>query len=261
MYRAFNLSLSELPHTMRDVFKKGSQLKNDHLKLLETALGDFADEGRPLDGSEIQNQWFPRIDADVFISHSHRDSRLALSLAGWLSTTFGLTPFVDSSVWSHADTMQRKIDDQFCLNSEKSMYDYTLRNKSTAHVHAMLTSALAEMIENTECLIFLNTPESVSAEDAIDRTWSPWIYTELSMTRIIRRKPAASHRGMAKIGESVEFSAKPAIPIRYIAPLESLTALGDHYLLLWRLTYNIGSLTAPGQHPLDALYELIPEKR
>ena len=55
------------------------------------------------------------------------------------------------------------------------------------HVHMMLSTALANMIDKTECIMFLNTPNSVSTRDTKLKTYSPWIYNEIEITRIIEK--------------------------------------------------------------------------
>ena len=54
---------------------------------------------KEIDGTKIQEEWFPEIEADIFISHSHEDKDLACALAGWLYDTFKLKCFIDSCVW------------------------------------------------------------------------------------------------------------------------------------------------------------------
>ena len=44
-----------------------------------------------LDGSSIQGEWFPEINADIFISHSRDDADLANGIAGWINIAL-LTP-------------------------------------------------------------------------------------------------------------------------------------------------------------------------
>ena len=64
----------------------------------------------------------------------------------------------------------------------------------TSHVHMMLDTALTEMIDNTECIMFYNTPNSVLLADDLQKiknekkkvTLSPWIYHELAMTSLVR---------------------------------------------------------------------------
>ena len=129
-----------------------------------------------LDGTAIQDDWFPQIKCDIFISHSHKDENLAIALAGWLSDTFGLKAFVDSSIWGYADELVeilKKMDESFNEN-----------NYITSHVHNMLTVALMEMIDKTECLFFLKTPNSTF----FDGTLSPWIYTEIGISKIIQKR-------------------------------------------------------------------------
>jgi hypothetical protein len=62
-----------------------------------------------IDGSKLINDWFPSYKADVFISHSHNDSRTAKRLAIWLKKEFGLTTFLDSIVWGSANDLLKKL--------------------------------------------------------------------------------------------------------------------------------------------------------
>lgn len=67
-------------------------------------------------------------------------------------------------------------------------YNYQKRNQSTAHVHMMLNGALMKMMDSTECLIFLDTPNSLKAKDVSNGTTnSGWIYSELLMSKLLRR--------------------------------------------------------------------------
>jgi len=51
------------------------------------------------------------------------------------------------------------------VKKDGKIYDYELRNYTTSHVHMMLSTALTEMIDNTECIMFYNTSLSVSLVD------------------------------------------------------------------------------------------------
>lgn len=46
-----------------------------------------------ISGSKICDSWFPQIDADIFISDSHDDRKLAWALAGWIWRVKGLRAF------------------------------------------------------------------------------------------------------------------------------------------------------------------------
>lgn len=55
--------------------------------------------GDHFDASMIQEDWFPEINADIFISHSRLDEKLAMPLASWIESNTGLHCFIDSLVW------------------------------------------------------------------------------------------------------------------------------------------------------------------
>ena len=50
----------------------------------------------------------------------------------------------------------------------------------------MLSTALTQMIDKTECLLFLNTPFSISTSEVVNETESPCIYSELAVTKMLR---------------------------------------------------------------------------
>lgn len=141
-----------------------------------------------LDATKIQIDWFPEINVDVFISHSHLDEKLAKTFAGWLYDKFELTSFIDSCLWGYCDELLFNIDKNFCTINNRTCFDYEKRNKSTSIVHIILSNALARMIDQTECLFFLDTLSSVPLKDIKkgEMTYSPWIYNELEISRMIR---------------------------------------------------------------------------
>lgn len=208
MYRGFNLKLTDALDngiTHKELLKildneyfqdlendiyleKGKDLFNEHKKQIITDLGKFTLPNKSLDGSEIQNNWFPTIKADIFLSHSHKNEALALRLAGWLYERYKLKTFVDSAIWGNSNELLKKIDNEYSWTDfdKKSTYSYEKRNLSTSHVHLMLLMAINKMINNCECIIFLNTPNSISSKDTIDKTSSPWIYSEIELTRTIK---------------------------------------------------------------------------
>ena len=51
-----------------------------------------------------------------------------------------------------------------------------------------------QMIDSCECIIFLNTPNSVKPREVIDKLVSPWIYSEIGVTKLITKKSINEHR-------------------------------------------------------------------
>lgn len=143
-----------------------------------------------LDGNMIMNSWFKRVDANIFISHSHDDLPLALALSGYLNEKLGIKCFVDSLIWGKADKLLANIDKKYSRNDpDNGNYNYYKRNYSTSHVHNMLLMSITHMIDETDCLFFLNTPNSMPLEEGIkQQTLSPWIYSEIEISRVIRKQ-------------------------------------------------------------------------
>lgn len=145
MYRGFNLQFA-LDYDSK-YYQIGKELLSDQKNQVQTNLNKFLLPNKSLNGTDIQENWFPEIDAHIFLSHSHTDTTTALILAGWLKEQFQLNTFVDSTVWGYANDLLKIIDNAYCLNPVGNTYSYEKRNYSTSHVQLMLASALNKMID------------------------------------------------------------------------------------------------------------------
>ena len=104
MFRGFNLSISkEFFKNKGYSFEKYKEIGEIHLEAqkaqYQESLEEYINEDI-INGTKIQTEWFPPIEADIFISHSHKDIDVASALAGWIHETFGLNCFIDSHVWA-----------------------------------------------------------------------------------------------------------------------------------------------------------------
>lgn len=268
MYRGFNLSLErkvfkEENFKYLDLRKVGFKSLTCQKATIKGIINSFIDDDGFLDGSKMQANWFPQIKADVFISHSHKDRELALALAGWLRETFGLTAFIDSCVWGYANDLLKMIDNKYCYQKATKTYSYQKRNYSTSHVHMMLSVALTQMIDNTECLFFLNTPNSITPDPIINQTESPWIYSEIATTRLIRKRSRKEYR-LKKMVESFSEGGSPRLRIRYDIPVNHLTDIDNSVLRNWKkkwqevhINHDFPQFSEDlSVHALDKLYEL-----
>lgn len=258
MYRGFNLLLDK--NYFKEDFEYLQGVGLDRLSCqkttIEKIINSFVRDDGSLDGSMMQANWFPQIKADIFISHSHKDKDLAHALAGWLKETFGLTAFIDSCVWGCANELLKLIDNRYCRNEHRRTYDYEKRNSSTSHVHMMLSVALTQMIDNTECLFFLNTPNSITPDTIINQTESPWIYSEIAMSRLIRKKELKEYRVM-EYNESLKtFSKDEKLKIQYDLPTNHLVDINADDLNEWERRYKKQYSENLRVHALDKLYEL-----
>jgi len=254
MFRGFNLSNLSFKIDTAPLLKQGEAVNASHQAAVKRTLDAFVSAEGKIDGSRLQDHWFPQIRADVFISHSHNDEVLAKTIAGWMKSTFGLEAFIDSCVWGYADDLLKQIDDKYCINPGGQTYSYEKRNGSTGHIHTMLSTALGMMIDNTECLMFLNTPNAITSDAAVSKTQSPWLFSEIAMTHIVRRKKPADHRQMVKLAESTQRQeALASLKIEYEVKTTSLTDITGETLGQWQTRFS-----AAGGEPLDSLYKVAP---
>lgn len=161
------------------------------------SLQDFIDENGVINGTKLQNDWFPvETKFDVFLSHSHDDENTAIALAGFLKKELNLNTFIDSCLWGYSNDLLWQLDKKYCRHSNGTSFDYNKRNYSTSHVHMMLSIALSNMIDECESVFFLNTPQSISLKDDINKeqTSSPWIYNEPSIANMIRVRCIEDYR-------------------------------------------------------------------
>jgi hypothetical protein len=259
MYRGYNLRIDN-----NDEFEhwhsKGMKLRDEQQALRSKSIKEYVKDKR-VDASQLQKDWFGDVNSNVFISHSHQDIELITGFAGYLHDELGLTPFVDSFVWGYIDELLREVDDQYCRNKNDTHYLYELRNRSTSHIHLMLASALNKMINVCECIFFVNTDASVTANEVIDAasdfTASPWIYSEIETTKIIQKivpDRRLGKRQLTATNESFDsIDNGPRIPqFNYELDLTHLWELDLDQFTEWR------DSTVPkgGVSNLDALYEL-----
>lgn len=260
MYRGFNLEISSFTFNNKEYFDKitklGASLHSEQKQKVKNALDTFHSPDGKINASQMQENWFPQIPCDIFISHSHSDEQMALNLAGWLKDEFNLISFIDSCAWGYANDLLSLIDKTFCYDNEAKTYIYENRNHSTSHVHMMLSTALSMMLDKSECIFFLNTPSSITPNQAkhssTGTTKSPWIYSEIAMTKLIRKRRPEDHR--PKINKSLVEGEllKRSMDFQYDISVEHLDTLNLNDLIAWRKKKDASNYG----HALDALYEM-----
>lgn len=250
MYKGFNVNIKDTSMIMR-YHDYSLDVAKDHYSQVVCKIDSLILNNGKIDGSKLQRTWFPEIDADVFISHSNQDNELAISLMGWLEREFGLKAFIDSCVWGYSNNLLKQIDELYCKTGDQ-LYSYQSRNFSTAHIHMMLASALTMMIDKTETLFFLNTPQSLSADDIVHETMSAWIYYELITSKYIRKTIPTRLLPAHILSESHKMAKTAAPPIVHTVDITDLITLNDAELNRWQQATKTKKVI--GLDALDELY-------
>lgn len=252
VYKTFFSSESNFNH-----YKSvGAVTKNRLVDRIFPALESYIKANGHIDADKLQGDWFPEVDADIFISHSHTNEDLALAIAGLLKCEFNLSAFIDSTVWGNIASLQKAVDRP--LRNSEGCYDYDKRNQSTAYVHLLLSTALTKMMDRCEALFFLSTPTSLSSTEtnrASAVTPSVWIFHELLTAKYLRRIEPERYNLLQKCfsGGVLEGRVQDGFKFDFKVDLSDFKKLTPGRIRQWireRRDYD------PGTHSLDILYSL-----
>ena len=256
MYRGFNLEINE---DLEEKYLKTGYVIFDYIKKKSVeSLDSFFLQNGSLDGDKIMEKWFPNIPSHIFLSHSHKDLKKALLVAGMLYDNFKIITFIDSIVWSYCNDLLKEIDDIYSKNDDDAYYSYEKRNYSTAHVHLMLSTALNKMIDSSECIFFLNSPNSISTKSELtQKTNSPWIFSEISTTQIIRKQTPKRLERETKLfsAKNLNENQRSILSIEYDLELSHLTDISYQDFNIWSQNQ-----TENAEEALDSLYKQFPIK-
>lgn len=269
MFSGFNLSLNT--NSCMELFewdfekykKKGEEHLNSRIQCFNDELEELI-RRNTINGSQLQKFCFPIIEADIFLSHSHKDHDLANALAGWIYDKFDLKVFIDSNVWEYSGNLLEELNSHYSNRQESDdgndvLYDYKSCCKVSEHVNTMLSAALHKMIDKAECVILLNTDSSVRVfeDDSFAETYSPWIYSEIICTQIVRKKPLLCYREYDWSGSFFEsqINTDGAMDIAYNLPIKHLTDISADDLKKWLENYEKDLIKGDYDgYALDELY-------
>lgn len=216
--------------------------------------------GEPIDAQKVADKLFPAGAPHIFLSHSFKDKDDAVRLAAELEKK-RLRVFIDSEVWGSVYDLLQQIDDEYCLQPLTNTYNYEKRNRSTAHVYMILNTALHNMIDRAEAFLFVGSENSLvaSAREMTElgdnqKTYSPWIHSELMISSMIRTKMPDRYRGTYKSKSEAtleHFAEARTLKVEHPAPVKHLKLIDQDTLAQW-LTSSSG-----GNGALDELYSLM----
>lgn len=242
---------------LKDQYKEIS-FEIERKRTYETLKTLVKGENGVVNGDKLQKYAFPTGmdgDYDVFISHSHDDKDAAVTLASFLTSCCGLRVFLDSYVWQSADALLRNIDDVYCKQND-GYYNYKRRNYSTSHVHAMLSMAIMDIINKTDCCMFIDSRHSIELNHLKNtnkaQTLSPWLFEELSMIKALPRhlnrcrEIKEFSKAVDSARESADLKMTHGVDVREFMPIlwKDLSLLENKGDCFWNLLMSYDNFMA-----------------
>lgn len=179
----------------------------------------------------LADNLFPEKKPHVFISHSSKDVNMAIRFANSLYDKYGIVSFIDSQLWGHIDYALKEMHELYCKIPNSSSYYYKKSNNLLSHMHAILSMALMRVMDNADCVIFIESENSIHnymEESKINplntiekksETLSPWISSEVNFANSLRLNGHEDRNLLAKAGfesysinESHEKRAEDSMP-------------------------------------------------
>lgn len=236
MYKGFELSLSEGDFLSNN--GEYSELLNERQSTIVDKFNEVLLSDGTIDADKIIEEWFPKGQYHIFISHSHKDLELAEKLANWLYEKFKLNSFLDSHVWGYANNLIKELNEKYARSGEET-YVYEPAISNAAHVYLMLSTALSEAIDKSECLFFINTENAlqnmeIKGSQVESRTASPWIMHELKTSSMIRRSYSSDRLNIVNENLGLESaSIEKSASFSFSVPTEHLAEIDESTLSTW----------------------------
>lgn len=170
--------------------------------------------GQILDAKRLASKIFPEKKYDIFLSHSHKDEQAAIEFAISMKK-IGVSVFVDSCVWGYVGDLLKKVNDEYSgpvKTEDSTIYDMERCNQVAANLFMMLSAELNKMIDASEFFVFLRSGNSIPVEsydkfESIDRTFSPWVFSELAFSRYVRcQDPGRDRDPVLELNKSLSAS-------------------------------------------------------
>lgn len=104
MFAGFNVTIENKERFLQ-YFQTGLSLFENHKGIINESLKEYINPDYSLSAEKMEEDWFPKIAAHVFLSHSHNDLDFVIAFAGWLYEKFKIIAFIDSNVWNNSDDL------------------------------------------------------------------------------------------------------------------------------------------------------------
>ncbi|HID5225101.1 TPA: hypothetical protein ACXEMW_003710 [Proteus mirabilis] len=282
MHKSFKIEKRSLEKLINDNESVFNRFEDSHLTYMTRVDEERLDRmifeaaNGKINADEIIKAYFPSMTPHIFISHSSKDKRPAIKFANYLFYTYGITSFIDSQIWGHINHAIKILNDKYSKIREEGdsiTYSHKKANIISSNIYAMLTIALINTMDNSDSLILLESENSVGGdkydvEKILDRTYeteSPWIYSEVNFSRLLKPKKHARPDLLAYDGSEAfvahekrgQISLEEQASFVYEADLEHMLSVPECNLL------KIKDIKATGHTivNLDNIYTLFEARQ
>ncbi|ECO3391936.1 hypothetical protein FX692_08155 [Campylobacter jejuni] len=198
MNEIFKININEINENQYCSSKKNEYDRNK--KSLTNIIEEcYNFQNSSFDGKKMQDCFFPQISqTSVFLSHSYNDIKKALSIKSKIeSECKDIKVFVDSLYW------------QSIYDAEINLAKQYNTNTVLKHLHIMITTAIAQMIQSSRYFIFLESENSIADIKYNKTTESPWIYFELEIAKMLFNQITYSNENLLE-----SFQEDKKVPMR-----------------------------------------------
>lgn len=239
----------------KEYLEKGEKIFSTQKEEVNRKIKEYLLPDKSIDVQRLSEDWFKEVEADIFISHSHKDKKEAIILSGILYEKFKLKCFIDSTIWGNSLDLLKEIDENYNKLANGS-YSYEGSTWAASNVHLILMIALKKMIDKSECILFLKTPNSIKIDKSINKkenTASPWIFAEIEIANSIEiTKP---ERYELDSTNKLGYAENYLLGFSYQTNLDEFYDINDEIFEDW-----LGE-RSKNKNALDILYEIIEEKK
>lgn len=155
--------------------KIGKTLYNDYQKDMKDIILNSTLSSGNIDAAIIEEMMFPKVETDIFLSHSHDDLDLAYAIAGFMKQEYNQTVFIDSAYWGSVYNLSQALSNKYSKTNSRDI-DYKKHEYISTRTSMLLIASLSSMIRRANEFWLLDTSHSINNEIS---TYSPWIYYEI----------------------------------------------------------------------------------
>jgi len=227
MLKCYDIEFSDLNEGCdSELLYKTSGIERDIRELIKSSAKEKSDFAI-IEHKDILKDWFPETECHIFMSHSHKDEKMAITIANALYKRYGVKTFIDSQFWGFVDDAIYEINNMYSRDdSVAGCMEYNRSMRVASNFYLILVNALTDAIYKSDSCWFINTKNSLNA--SVNSTYSPWLYTEINYTAVVKRtahplRPMPIYKSKDVAMDSINESRARYVSVKFDANTKHMT--------------------------------------